>query len=1467
MTRTRADSLVLVNWKGVFYYRYLLDRHVTALEGSNGAGKTTVMIAAYVVLLPDLSRLRFTNLGETAATGGDRGIWGRLGQDGRPSYAAIDFTLADGSRIVAGVHLERKGEPSVEPTPFLVYGLGGEVRLQDLFLMAQGDDEAIPELGELRQNAARLGGRLQTCSSARDYFAALFEQGVSPLRLGTEAERTKLNDMLRTSMTGGISRALTTELRGFLLKEETGLADTLQRMKANLDACRRTRSEVADSKVLQQEIGDVFAAGQAMFTAAFLASRERATDAERRVQEAEAANREAAEKAATAKEALASTEVELQEIERLRLKYEQDLVRARSWEARVRGALTALRELTSCEQAVEERNHELDAAAASDAKAMALRDRRRDDLRRAEAEHHRAADGLADLQRGIEDLHRRAGAYRQAVRRQQEAQRLLGLEETEVGALDDHIVASQRRLDAVDEERRDASVRLSDAGAQRQQHATTLSALLRLVGREVQVDAAHHTATEVLRRHRDLVALASRAPALAEQLEEARQLADRQQRARIVADRLGVTATDAPSSERVRSMLDATEAAHRQHAEQERVILSEVSQLERTRRDLALRRDALRAREPEWRQLDECATRIGQQLTMAVTSRADLDRARSILTQQQDQVRTSETNLVAEQDRILAAARELLAAGGPFPPALLRLKDKLDAELLAGSFDDVDLPQAGRIEARLGPLARALVVDDPVAAAAASRDREASLVDVMLVARDANLLSDPAGANAIDGPDVVVQEGQALRVSRIPEHPCLGRKARERRAAELRAEAETREHALGETRALRRRLARLVADGDQLLAGQAIWLLGDPTAELEQVQAQLAAGETQIDARRKAAAAQADAARSLRPRIDELKRLLPESFLLDPPDHSARWSNLQTEHQAAVAAQAEAQRAAADAGVVEEHLAVLRTPPLSETDIEALQQRVEELRRQRDHIDAAIDALAYVRDNAEALQWHEAPQRLTDRQGLVFSLEAQVREAEAERQRAEQRASAAASAFDQAHGFWQEASGLQKLAVQQQQEAAAKFRSFELAAPTEAVLQTAVDEVGKAEATLKAATQRREDLLGARGEQRKAHEVAETAATKAAAELDARRREADPTIAAWKRLQQRAVVAGVQHGIPVEVPSARGQINLMQEAKSQQSILLERLGKAQAGRPLVDQFEGQRDTSDAGFAEGILDLWLLVRDWLRRRLPAQVAEVDDPREALQRLADQLHGLERRLATQEDDLRGDSEDVARGIDVQIRKARGHVTRLTKNLRGVSFGSIAGIRVRLEHVEKMDQILRALREGAAQGLLFQADLPIEEALDQIFQRFGGGRTGGQRLLDYREYVHLQVEVQRKSGAEWEMANPTRLSTGEAIGVGAALMMVVLTEWERDATLLRGKKTGGSLRFLFLDEANRLSNDNLGVLFDLCRTLDLQLLIAAPEVARAEGNTTYHLVRITSADGSEEVVVSPRRTRNRS
>jgi hypothetical protein len=111
----------------------------------------------------------------------------------------------------------------------------------------------------------------------------------------------------------------------------------------------------------------------------------------------------------------------------------------------------------------------------------------------------------------------------------------------------------------------------------------------------------------------------------------------------------------------------------------------------------------------------------------------------------------------------------------------------------------------------------------------------------------------------------------------------------------------------------------------------------------------------------------------------------------------------------------------------------------------------------------------------------------------------------------------------------------------------------------------------------------------------------------------------------------------------------------------------------------------------------VLDAWLTVRDWVKRCLPAQVAEAIEPLDALGRLRDGLGVLEERLTCQEADLRGASEDVARGIEVHLRKAKNQVRRLNQNLEGVTFGSIKGIRVQMRRVERMDRVLRVARGG--------------------------------------------------------------------------------------------------------------------------------------------------------------------------
>ena len=1004
MKRARAANLAVVNWRGVFYERYELNDSVTAFEGANGAGKTTVLIAAFVALLPDMNHLRFANVGEHTRTGGDRGIWGRLGETGRPSYTVLDIELANGERLLAGVHLERRSEPAVEPTPFLITDLPWDAPLQELLLVRGEEVDAVPELEEVRQQAAMHGAKLQRCTTAREYFAALFERGVIPLRLEGDTERAKLAEMLRTSMTGGMSRVLTTGLRAFLLKEERGLADTLRRMRSNMDACRRTRTEVEEARQLEGEISGVFEAGQNMFSAAVNATKEAAEEAATRTAEAEERQR------------------------------------------------TAARNVTNAEAS----------------------------LKTAEQDHDRESARLRELERARDQ-------QREAVRHIEEGRSLRHQVEQMVG--------------------------------------------------EVEAEC----------------------------------------RSKGWSFNLG----SGDEAEELRETLQA-------------------------KRDQA--HDAARKCEEASREL--------------------------------------------EQERKL-----LIENGGNVSEKLAGLSQELGGELLTKRFEDISIEEAGVQEASLGPLTDAIVVEDPEAAAQKvvnSADRPGSI-----------WLLSPHAAPSIDagwertgqvlGSDVIVREAEGVRrVSRIPDRPALGRRARERKLKELehehQREAEEAEH----RRRRQREFEKDLRSFDELLA-------------------------------------------KVR-RIEEERTKLTRFGIAD----------------------------------------------------------------------------------------------LTDT--AVAQAQAELKERETEVQEADR-------------------------------------SSRELGTR----LGTLTNELGHAKARL------------------------------ASAEVAVRQEWAvsEPANRRWEALQADAgelLTAAIGAGIGERL-EGRGSVNLNRDALTWAGRLQERIARAEDGEErarAMSKLCAQDDRS----GDDYLHAWRDVRGWLHRRIPAQIAQMEDPLEALSRLRTHLTELEGHLRRQERELQGDSAGVAAAIGTQIRQARSGIGRLNHDLQSVKFGSIEGVRLQLHRVPEMEKILDALRSGDVQGGIFTSDMPLEEALDELFRRHGGRRTQGHRLLDYREYVDPRIEVKRKAGSGWEMANPQRISTGESIGIGAALMMVVLTAWERNASLLRAQRATGTLRMLLLDEANRLDRGNLGVLFDLCQNLNLQLLVAAPEVAQAEGNTTYRLTREVDKDGREEVRVSGRR-----
>lgn len=183
--------------------------------------------------------------------------------------------------------------------------------------------------------------------------------------------------------------------------------------------------------------------------------------------------------------------------------------------------------------------------------------------------------------------------------------------------------------------------------------------------------------------------------------------------------------------------------------------------------------------------------------------------------------------------------------------------------------------------------------------------------------------------------------------------------------------------------------------------------------------------------------------------------------------------------------------------------------------------------------------------------------------------------------------------------------------------------------------------------------------------------------------------------------------------------------------------------------------------------------------------------------------------------------------------------------------------------------MKSFLAGLSEQQAQhkDLFESARYTFSEAMAKLFQRVNPHIDMGQRspqvlgeeLLDYRNYLELSVEVNRGSDG-WLQAESGALSTGEAIGTGQSILLMVVQSWEEESRRLRSKDIV-PCRLLFLDEAARLDAKSIATLFELCERLDMQLLIAAPENISPEKGTTYKLVRKVFKDHEHVHVVGLR------
>ena len=286
-----------------------------------------------------------------------------------------------------------------------------------------------------------------------------------------------------------------------------------------------------------------------------------------------------------------------------------------------------------------------------------------------------------------------------------------------------------------------------------------------------------------------------------------------------------------------------------------------------------------------------------------------------------------------------------------------------------------------------------------------------------------------------------------------------------------------------------------------------------------------------------------------------------------------------------------------------------------------------------------------------------------------------------------------------------------------------------------------------------------------------------------------------------------------------------------------------RLEKAVESEPESELFQTLSGAPRHGLSS-LFDVVILSQQLLSERMDKTISNSDDPRQALEQLEDHLIRLEERLKDSESRFLAESEFMGQNIQRKINQQRKQIYQLNSALSHVHFGTIRAIRIEVEEIDSFRKVLDSLQSQYYGDLFKQPDMTVEEALAEIFKRETGGTITGDKLLDYREYIKLNILIQRAGQTQFEPANPTNLSTGEAIGTGLAVLTMVLHSWEAQNKEGNGHAAN---RLLFLDEAARLDARALATLEELCANQSLQLLVGAPDNVLPKNGVTYRMVRL--------------------
>lgn len=1463
--RGKYQSLTMVNWNGFFARTFDIDGLVTTLSGGNGAGKSTTMAAFITALIPDQTLLHFRNTTEAGSSQSsrDKGLYGKL-QPGA-CYAALDVVNSRNQRLLFAVKLQQVAgrDKKVDIKPFVIQGLPSHVKPTDILVESVSATQArVRQINEVKESIAEFEGvQFKAFSSIVDYHAQMFEFGVIPKKLRNSGDRSKFYRLIEASLYGGISSAITRSLRDYLLPQNGGVKKAFQDMESALRENRMTLEAIKTTQADRDLFKHLITESTNYVAADYM---RHANERRKKLEQTLSLRSElfgSRETLIEQNNLLNRVQEELELLIESESSLEQDYQAASDHLQLVQNALRQQEKIERYQEDLEELSERLEEQMMVVEEAQERVMMAEEQATVAEEEVDSLKTQLADYQQALDVQQTRALQYQQAVQALEKAKKLLG---------DDSLTAESAQalvseLKSKESENTNALLsvkhKLDMSSAAAEQFETALKLVQSIVGQVERKDASEHAKTAIAKARESQQIAQNEQQWRAQHRDLERSLNQQRQARELVAEykkQYHVELTDEVTFEQERerhatqieSLEIAQEEVRDQRGEQRRLEQNAVAEISK-----------LEAIAPAWIAANDALDKLREQSGEELEDRHAVMNHMQVVLEQERELSLAKDKLAERRSQLDSEIERLASPGGSNDPRLKGLADTLGGVLLSEIYDDITIDDAPYFSAMYGPARHAIVVSDLSGIEEKLVELDDCPEDLYIIEGDIDAFDDSSfDAEELEGAVCVRMNDRQMRYSRLPEIPLFGRAAREQRLELLRNEREEVVEKHAKAAFDSQKMQRLYqafnlfvsnhiqvafdADPEQALAtirdkrNQIARVLADLDAKEQQQRSQLQTSKQALSSLDKLASHMVLVEdESLQARFDELEEKIAQL---------AEAKNFLSNHAKAVA-QLENIASALDADP--EQFDAL------EAEYKAADERLQDLKKQ-------IFALSDLVERRHYFAYSDSVDLLNKSSELSEQLKAKLVQAEQMRTRSREELKQSQGQMNQYNQVLASLKSSHQAKLETVQEFKQELQEFGVNAD---------------EGAEERAMRRRDELHERLHTSRSRKSEYERTITSTELEMKGLAKRLKKVQKEYVELRTFVVAAKagwcsvlrLARENDVERRLHKRELAYMSadELRSMSDKSLGALRLAVANND--DLRDALRLSEDNARPERKVLFYIAVYQHLRERIRQDIIRTDDPVEAIEEMEVELARLTEELTQRENRLAISSESVASIIKKTIQREQNRIRMLNQGLSNISFGQVKGVRLNVKIRESHEVLLNGLATQQEQhkDLFESTRFTFSEAMAKLFQRVNPHIDMGQRspqvlgeeLLDYRNYLELSVEVNRGTDG-WLQAESGALSTGEAIGTGQSILLMVVQSWEEESRRLRSKDIV-PCRLLFLDEAARLDAKSIATLFELCDRLDMQLLIAAPENISPEKGTTYKLVRKVFKDHEHVHVVGLR------